>query len=63
MWLGGEVVPGQGMQREAKSGGFYQEGPGVQPGPRRVLLMLLAPQLCMPHPHPTHACASCMSLV
>ena len=24
----GMMVPGRGMQREAKLGGFYQEGPG-----------------------------------
>lgn len=45
----GVVVPGQGMQREAESVGFYHEGLGPNQAPRKVLLMLLAP----PTPHAT----------
>lgn len=59
----GVVVPGQGMQREAESGGFYHEGLGPNQAPRRVLLMLLPPPTPHAAPPPTHACASCMSLV
>lgn len=60
----GMMVPGWSMQREAKLGGFYQEGQGPSQAPRGVLLMLLAPPLRMP-PTPSHdcACGFCMSCV
>lgn len=63
MWMG-MMVPGWSMQREAKLGGFYQEGQGPSQAPRGVLLMLLAPPLRMP-PTPSHdcACGFCMSYV
>lgn len=61
-WLGIRV-PGRSMQREAKLGGFYQEGQGPSQPPRGTAHAAGTPLRMPPTPSHDRACGFCMSFV